>query len=143
IFGVYNFAGLFFSGLAAVILIALWLERAGPLQGLLNESHLHDLGKLLLAFSVFWAYIWFSQYMLIWYTDIPEEATYFVRRMQGLWFPLFLANIVFNGVVPFFALIRRHTKRRRATLRRGALAVLVGRWLDVYLMIFPVVAGTT
>ena len=71
IFGVYNFAGLFLSGLAAIILVALWLERAGPLRDVLNEDHLHDLGKLLFAFSVFWMYIWFSQYMLIWYTDIP------------------------------------------------------------------------
>ena len=80
IFGVYNFAGLFQSGLAAIILVALWLERAGPLKNVLNEAHLHDLGKLLFAFSVFWAYIWFSQYMLIWYTNIPEETSYFVRR---------------------------------------------------------------
>ena len=83
IFGVYNFAGLFLSGLAAMIFIALWLERAGPLRNVLNESHLHDLGKLLFAFSVFWMYIWFSQYMLIWYTDIPEETSYFIRRGTG------------------------------------------------------------
>ena len=77
IFGIYNFAGLFQSGLAALILVALWLERRGPLRDVLNDEHLHDLGKLLFAFSVFWVYIWFSQYMLIWYTNIPEETTYF------------------------------------------------------------------
>ena len=71
IFGVYNFAGLFLSGLAAIILVALWLERAGPLRNVLTGDHLHDLGKLLFAFSMFWMYIWFSQYMLIWYTNIP------------------------------------------------------------------------
>ena len=86
IFGIYNFAGLFQSGLAAIILAALWLERRGPLRNVLNEEHLHDLGKLLFAFSVFWVYIWFSQYMLIWYTNIPEETTYFVRRLHGGWF---------------------------------------------------------
>ena len=94
IFGVYNFAGLFLSGLAAIILIALWLERAGPLRGVLTDGHLHDLGKLLFAFSVFWVYIWFSQYMLIWYTNIPEETSYFVRRQHGAWFALFILNIV-------------------------------------------------
>jgi hypothetical protein len=143
IFGVYNFAGLFFSGLAAIILLALWLERAGPLKGVLNEAHLHDLGKLLFAFSVFWAYIWFSQYMLIWYTDIPEETAYFVRRQHGAWFGFFLANVFINFVIPFFSLLRRDVKRRRQTLAAVAAIVLVGRWLDVYLMIFPGIVGET
>jgi hypothetical protein len=141
IFGVYNFASLFFSGLAAVILIALWLERAGPLQGVLSESHLHDLGKLLFAFSVFWAYIWFSQYMLIWYTDIPEETSYFVLRQKTAWLPLFILNLVLNFVIPFLVLIRRDTKRQRQAIGLVAAIVLLGRWLDVYLMIFPGVVG--
>jgi hypothetical protein len=141
IFGVYNFAGLFLSGLAAIILVALWLERAGPLQNVLNEAHLHDLGKLLFAFSVFWMYIWFSQYMLIWYTDIPEETSYFIRRQQGGWYALFLINIVLNWVIPFAVLLRRDTKRQRQTLMAVAVVVLLGRWLDVYLMIFPPLVG--
>ncbi len=141
IFGVYNFAGLFFSGLAAVILLALWLERAGPLQGVLNESHLHDLGKLLFAFSVFWAYIWFSQYMLIWYTNIPEETSYFILRQKNGWFALFIINIVLNWVIPFLALLRRDAKRQRQTMALVAAVVLLGRWLDVYLMVFPGVVG--
>ena len=141
IFGLYNFAGLFQSGLAALIVVVLWLERAGPLRDVLNDEHLHDLGKLLFAFSVFWMYIWFSQYMLIWYTNIPEETIYFVRRVHGLWLVLFLANVVFNWIVPFFVLIRRDAKRQRQTLGRVAVVVLVGRWLDVYLMIFPSVVG--
>ena len=143
IFGVYNFAGLFFSGLAAVILIALWLEQAGPLRGVLNESHLHDLGKLLFAFSVFWAYIWFSQYMLIWYTDIPEETSYFVLRQKTAWFPLFILNIFLNWVIPFVVLLRRDTKQQRQTMAIVAAIVLIGRWLDVYLMIFPGVVGAS
>jgi hypothetical protein len=141
IFGVYNFAGLFFSGLAAIILIALWLERAGPLRNVLNEGHLHDLGKLLFAFSVFWMYIWFSQYMLIWYTDIPEETSYFIRRQHGGWYALFLINIVINWVIPFAVLLRRDTKRQRQTIATIAVVVLVGRWLDVYLMVFPAIVG--
>jgi hypothetical protein len=141
IFGVYNFAGLFLSGLAAIVLIALWLERAGPLRHVLTDDHLHDLGKLLFAFSVFWMYIWFSQYMLIWYTNIPEETAYFVRRAHGGWFLLFLANVGLNWLVPFTVLLRRDAKRRRQTLGLVAAIVLVGRWLDVYLMIFPAVVG--
>ena len=108
---------------------------------MLNEGHLHDLGKLLFAFSVFWVYIWFSQYMLIWYTNIPEETSYFVRRVHGGWFPLFIVNVVLNWVVPFFVLLRRDTKRHRQTLGLVAGIVLVGRWVDLYLMIFPAVVG--
>jgi hypothetical protein len=141
IFGVYNFAGLFFSGLAAMILLALWLERAGPLKGVLNESHLHDLGKLFFAFSVFWAYIWFSQYMLVWYTDIPEETSYFVRRTHGAWHTLFLINLFLNFVIPFLVLLRRDTKQQRQTIAVVAGIVLLGRWLDIYLMIFPGIVG--
>jgi hypothetical protein len=141
IFGVYNFAGLFVSGLAAIVLLALWLERAGPLQGILTDAHLHDLGKLLFAFSIFWAYIWFSQYMLIWYTDIPEETSYFVRRGHGAWLALFVANLFPNFVIPFLVLLRRDMKRQRLTMAVVAVIVLVGRWLDVYLMIFPGIVG--
>jgi len=143
IFGVYNFAGLFFSGLAAMILIAIWLERAGPLRGVLNDAHLHDLGKLLFAFSVFWMYIWFSQYMLIWYTDIPEETSYFVLRSKGAWYTLFLLNTVLNWVIPFVVLLRRDTKQQRNVIGAVAILILVGRWLDVYLMVFPGIVGGT
>ncbi|MEO8255987.1 MAG: hypothetical protein ABI868_01445 [Acidobacteriota bacterium] len=141
IFGVYNFAGLFLSGLAAIVVVALWLERAGPLRQVLTDDHLHDLGKLLFAFSVFWMYIWFSQYMLIWYTNIPEETAYFVRRTHGVWWVLFLANIVLNWLVPFAVLLRRDAKRSRPAIGFVAVTILVGRWLDLYLMIFPAVVG--
>jgi hypothetical protein len=85
IFGIYNFSGLFQSGLAALILAALWLERRGPLQHVLNEAHLHDLGKLLFAFSTFWVYIWFSQYMLIWYTNVVcrQHGPELARALPG------------------------------------------------------------
>ena len=136
-FGVYNFAGMFVSGLAAIVLVALWLERTGPLKGVLNDDHLHDLGKLLFAFSVFWMYIWFSQYMLIWYTNIPEETSYFLRRSHGFWLGLSVANVVLNWLVPFAVLLRRDTKRRRTTLALVAAVVLAGRFVDLYLMIFP------
>jgi hypothetical protein len=141
IFGVYQFAGLFLSALAAVVLLALWLERTGPLAGVLHESHLHDFGKLVFAFSTFWAYIWFSQYMLIWYANIPEEATYFVARTHGGWFVFFVLNVVLNWVVPFAVLIRRDTKRDRRVLAAVAAVLLAGRWIDLYLMILPPIVG--
>ena len=84
IFGIYNFAGMFSGGLALLILLVLRLRR-GALRDFVNEEHLHDLGKLLFAFSTFWMYIWFSQYMLIWYADMSEETAYYVARLHGAW----------------------------------------------------------
>ena len=141
IFGVYHFAGLFLSALAAVVLLALWLERSGPLAGVLHQHHLHDFGKLLFAFSTFWAYIWFSQYMLIWYANIPEETVYFIARHHNGWFALFVLNVALNWIVPFAVLIRRDTKRNRRVLATVCVVVLLGRWLDLYLMILPPVLG--
>ena len=143
IFGVYNFAGSFLSVVALMTVLAIWLQRRGPLRNILTEEHLHDLGKLLFAFSTFWMYIWFSQYMLIWYANIPEETVYFVRRLRGAWAPLLVLNLVLNWVLPFFALLSRRAKRSPALMLKVAGVVLVGRWLDLYLMIMPAVAGPT
>lgn len=137
IFGVYNFAGMFQSGLALMIVFVTHLSRRGPLNRLVTGEHLHDLGKLLFAFSIFWMYIWFSQYMLIWYANIPEEAVYYTRRMTGAWQSLMLLNVFLNWVVPFGALMSVATKRNPAILAKVALAVLAGRWLDLYLMTAP------
>ncbi|MEW6071072.1 MAG: hypothetical protein AB1726_00575 [Planctomycetota bacterium] len=142
IFAVYNFAGMFVSALAVMILLSVWLQRRGPFRDVLTADHLHDLGKLLFAFSTFWMYIWFSQYMLIWYANIPEETAYFVARLRGAWAPLFVLNFFVNWVVPFFALLSRHAKRNPALLVQVALLVLLGRWLDLYLMILPSVETT-
>lgn len=141
IFGIYNFAGMFSSGLALLILLALWLRR-GPLRDFVNPEHLHDLGKLLFAFSTFWMYIWFSQYMLIWYADIGEETSYYVARLHNAWGPLFLSNMLLNWAIPFAALLPRATKRSPRALARVAAVVLAGRLLDVYLMIAPSAQGT-
>lgn len=146
IFGIYNFAGMFSSGLALLVLFVLWLRRAGvpsgPLRDFVNEEHLHDLGKLLFAFSTFWMYIWFSQYMLIWYANISEETAYYAARLHNAWAPLFLLNMILNWAVPFVALLPRGTKRSTRALDRVAAVVLAGRVLDVYLMVAPTVAGT-
>ncbi|MBI3682666.1 MAG: hypothetical protein HY235_20010 [Acidobacteria bacterium] len=141
IFGVYNFAGLFSSGLAMILVLAITLERAGPLRGYLTADHLHDLGKLLFAFSTFWMYIWFSQYMLIWYANIPEETNYFVRRLNGFWEPVFILNFLLNWAAPFAVLLHVPAKRSPGMLLKIAWTVLVGRWVDLYLMILPTFAG--
>lgn len=137
IFGVYHFAGMFSGGLAALIALAVYLHRLGPLRGVLTADHLHDLGKLLFGFTTFWMYIWFSQYMLIWYSNIPEETVYFIRRQQGAWAPLLVLNIVLNWGIPFVALLVQRIKFDMGVMGKIAAVVLVGRWLDLYLMIFP------
>jgi len=141
IFGIYNFAGMFSSGLAVIILLVVWLRGAGPLRDFVTDEHLHDLGKLLFGFSTFWMYIWFSQYMLIWYANIPEETVHYVKRQQQFWMPLFILNMILNWVVPFVALLPKRTKRTGNLLAKVAAVVLLGRWLDLYLMVQPAPGG--
>ena len=136
-FAVYNFGGILLSSLAAVTLVTVWLRRSGPLKHAVTRDDLHDLGTLLLSFSCFWMYIWFCQYMLIWYTNVPEETSHYVSRMHGLWTPLFYANIVINWAIPFAVLLPRASKESAGVLVKVSLLVLVGRWLDVYLMVLP------
>lgn len=137
VWGAYHFAGLATSTLAVVVLISLFLRRGGHWQGAFTDDHLHDLGKLLLGFSCFWMYLWFCQYMLIWYSSIPEETGYFVHRTAGAWGPLLLTNVALNWVVPFLVLLPKPSKRSTTTMARVAGVVLVGRWLDLYLMVYP------
>ncbi len=141
IFASYNFAGLFLSGLAALTLIVVWLRQRSPLAAFITDDHLHDLGKLLFAFSTFWMYLWFSQYMLIWYANVPEETTYFVQRLHGYWGSLFVLDMVLNWVAPFFALLPRRNKKDPGVLVKVCIVLLAGRWLDLYLMIMPTFSG--
>ena len=136
-FPVYTFSGLFLNGIAAITLIVILLRRAGLLP-MVNENHLNDLGRLLFAFSVFWGYIWFSQYALIWYANISEEAAYFVRRTGRGWNYLFYLPMILNWLIPFTALVTRKAKRSERMLFRVCIVVMAGHWLDLYLMIMPV-----
>jgi hypothetical protein len=141
IFGIYNFAGMFSGGLALMVLLVLWQRRSGPLRDFVNQEHLHDLGKLLFAFSTFWMYIWFSQYMLIWYANIGEETAYYTARLRNAWAPLFLLNMMLNWAIPFVALLPRGAKRSPRALARVAGVMVAGRLLDVYLMMAPPLHG--
>ncbi len=126
------------AALAVVIVLGLVLRTPhGPLHGVFNDEHLHDLGKLLLGFSCFWMYIWFSQYMLIWYANIPEETSYFIRRANGPWGAVVVAAIVLNWIIPFFVLLPKRAKRSAPVMMKVAAVVLVGRWVDLYLMVIP------
>lgn len=137
IFAVYIFSGLFVSGVAAITMATLFLKSRGLLPAV-NENHLQDLGKYLFGFSTFWAYIWVSQYLLMWYANIPEETVYYVRRMNSSWYPLFLGNLFVNWVIPFLLLVTRRAKRGTRVLWWASGLILAGHWLDLYLMIMPV-----
>ncbi|MCP3098930.1 hypothetical protein LZ198_08580 [Myxococcus sp. K15C18031901] len=136
IYALYNFAGLLSSSVCAITVAAILLHRAGALPQL-NSSHLHDLGKLMFAFATLWAYLWFSQFLLIWYANIPEETVYFIARMHGGWTVPFYVNIALNWALPFLLLLPRPAKKNPTHLLRVAAVLLVGRWLDLQLMVAP------
>lgn len=137
IYGVYNFSGMFVHTLAVITFMAIWLNGKGYLEDVISDDVLHDLGKFIFGFSTFWAYIWLSQYLLIWYSNIPEETLYFIGREKHTWDWLFYFNFGINWIVPFFALMTRDSKRSRFILSRVCLVLIIGRWLDLYLMVAP------
>lgn len=137
IFGIYNFSGTFTAGIAAVTIAVIVLGRRGYLREFVRDDHLHDLGKLLFAFSTFWMYIWFSQYLLIWYANIPEETIYFIKREEAGWGTFTVLVLLFNWVIPFIVLMSRSAKRNEGILLRTSIVILVGHWIDLFWMIFP------
>ncbi|MCC7344072.1 MAG: hypothetical protein IT573_03970 [Deltaproteobacteria bacterium] len=137
IYSVYTFSSLFLHGLAAIALLVILLQERGYFGRLLNENHLHDLGKMIFAFSCFWAYIWVSQYLLIWYSNIPEETAYFWVRTDPDWLWLFALNFALNWLIPFLILLPRAAKRSAAVLKRVCVVLLIGFWLDIFLLVAP------
>ncbi|NDD92042.1 molybdopterin oxidoreductase, partial [bacterium] len=136
-FGVYCFAGLFYSTLALLAIVTIAMKRRGMLDGILNENHLHDLGKFMLAFTVFWAYIGFSQYMLIWYANMPEETGYFLNRLKPGWIGISTFFMFAKFFVPFLILLPRASKRSEKVLWNVAWFMLVAQWIDVLWLVQP------
>ncbi len=130
----YTFASTFVAGMALITLFVIYLKNQGYLE-LVNNEHLHDLGIFMFAFSVFWTYLWFSQYMLIWYANIPEETVYFKHRVQGPYRGVFFLNLVINFVAPLLILMRRNSKRNYTTMVFMASLIICGHWLDFYQMV--------
>lgn len=140
LFAWYSGASLFVSMICITLLVLIYLKSQGCYPNV-SVEHYHDLGKFLFAFSIFWTYLWFSQYMLIWYANIGEETVYFKTRHNE--FPvLFYANLGINFLVPFLILMRNDTKRKVGSLIFVSLVTLFGHWLDFFLMIKPGVLHT-
>jgi len=135
LFAWYSTASAFVSMIALTILLIIFLKSNGY-YGEVNSNHIHDLGKFLFAISVFWTYLWFSQFMLIWYANIGEETIYFRERYDN--YPvLFFGNLIINFLVPFFILMRNDTKRKFGSVSFVAIICLLGHWIDYFLMIKP------
>jgi len=137
IFGVYFFSGSAVGVFAIMPLILMVLQGTGRLRYAVTLEHYHDLGKFLFAFVVFWAYIAFSQYMLIWYADLPEETAWFLKRQSDGWGWVSLVLLFGHFVVPFLALISRVPKRRPVLLAVAAVWMLAMHWVDIYWLAFP------
>lgn len=137
ILGVYYFGGAMMSSLAMIILIAMFLQKQGKLRHVVSADHFQDLGKLMFAFIVFWAYIAFSQFMLIWYAAIPEEVSWYYVRTTDHW--EVLAGVLLFGhfLLPFLFVMSRAQKRRKATLAAGAIWLLIMHYFDMYWLIMP------
>ncbi len=136
----YTFASTFVAGLALISLFVVFLKNNGYLE-LVNQEHLHDLGKFMFAFSIFWGYLWFSQYMLIWYSNQPEETTYFINRIgnrvvkspyQGLYWLMFCLNFL----APLLIFMTKGSKRNYTTITFMSLLILFCHWLDFFQMVF-------
>ncbi|HEX7845797.1 MAG TPA: quinol:cytochrome C oxidoreductase [Chitinophagaceae bacterium] len=132
----YSFASTFVAGLALIALFIVFLKNNGYLEFSTNE-HLHDVGKFMFAFSIFWTYLWFSQFMLIWYANIPEETVYFKPRAQGVYSGIFWLMFIINFLAPLLILMTRGAKRNYGTITFMALLIIFGHWLDFYQMVFP------
>jgi hypothetical protein len=137
IFGVYIFSGGLLTGLAFITLITIYLKTKGPFGDIVTSEHYHDLGKLLFAFTIFWAYICFSQYFLIWYANIPEETVWFSARWKGAWKYFSLAIIFGHFVIPFFVLITQPAKRNHKVMVSICILLLLVHWIDLYWIIMP------
>lgn len=138
-FSWYNFASSFVAGVSLIALYVVFLKNNGYLE-IVNREHLHDLGKFMFAFSIFWTYLWFSQFMLIWYANIPEETVYFKPRAEGPYSFIFWTMLIINFIAPLLIFMSRDTKRNYTVVTFVAVLIIFGHWLDYFQMVFPAVS---
>ena len=139
LFGWYVFASMFVSGITVIALITIYLKSKGYLPEV-NDSHIHDLGKFMFGISVFWTYLWFSQFMLIWYSNIPEEVTYFLTRIEDYNLPFF-GMLVMNFLFPLLVLMNSDYKRSNYIIVGVGIVVVLGHYIDIFNMIMPSAVG--
>jgi hypothetical protein len=135
-FSWYTFASSFVAGMSVIALYIVFLKNNGQLEYVTDE-HLHDIGKFMFAFSVFWTYLWFSQYMLIWYANIPEETGYFKIRVDGPYKGIFFLNLIINFVCPLLILMKKSSKRNYSLVTFMAILIIFGHWIDFWQMVMP------
>lgn len=137
----YTFASSWVAGISFMLLFVIYLKNLGYLE-FVNDEHIHDIGKFMFAFSIFWTYLWFSQFMLIWYSNQPEETEYFIDRIgipgqSGPFKAIFLLNLIINFLAPLLILMRRGSKRNYTVVTLMAVIIIFGHWLDFYQMVTP------
>jgi hypothetical protein len=141
LFGWYVFSSWFVAGLSAMTLLTIFLKGEGYLE-MVNENHIHDLGKFVFGFTIFWTYLWFSQFLLIYYANIPEESVYFIERLSSdVYGPFIFVNIGMNFVLPFLVLMTRDAKRHGVFLKLVCSLIIAGHWVDFFLMVQPGTLG--
>ncbi len=139
LFGWYVFASMFVSGITMIALVTIYLKSKGLLE-FVNDSHIHDLAKFMFGMSIFWTYLWFSQFMLIWYSNIPEEVTYFVTRIEDYKLPFF-GMVALNFIFPLLLLMNSDYKRIPWFVVMTGIVVLCGHYIDIFNMIMPATVG--
>ena len=139
LFGWYVFASMFVTGITVIALVTIYLKSKGYLE-FVNDSHIHDLGKFMFGISIFWTYLWFSQFMLIWYSNIPEEVTYFITRIEDYNLPFF-GMLVMNFIFPILVLMNSDYKRINYFIVMAGIVIVLGHYMDVFNMIMPSAVG--
>lgn len=137
IYGIYAFSGMLQATFALMALFVIWLKKSKWVSGYMNVEHQHDVGKFLKGFTVFWAYIAFSQFMLIWYANIPEETEFYLMRSHSGWQVISMGLLIFRFFVPFLALLPREAKRNDLNLGLIAVLVLIMQYVDIYWLVYP------
>jgi len=141
LYGWYIFAGMIVCAVTTIALITIFLKSKGYLE-YVNDSHIHDLAKFMFAFSIFWTYLWFSQFMLIWYANIPEEVTYFTTRIQDYNLPFF-GMLAMNFIFPLLLLMNSDYKRVNWFVVLAGIVILAGHYIDLFVLVMPATVGTS
>jgi len=137
IIGIYALAGMVQSTMALMAIMIVWLKKSKWVSGYITVEHQHDIGKFMKGFTIFWAYIAFSQFMLIWYANIPEETEFYLMRSHSGWLAISLGLLIFKFIVPFLALLPREAKRNDANLVAVSVLILITQYVDIYWLVYP------